>query len=131
MKSAFSLLLFQSNSLDGEAFFRFGVDRKDRTVCLHRTVIGLASHGKCGKITLDDDVGFHTDDAARCTAHTDIGDITRSLGKHLLIGGGDVGMRTEDRCKPSVKIPRERELLPRCLCVKIQNGKVVFSVFTA
>jgi hypothetical protein len=53
--------------------------------------------------------------------HADIGDISSALGQNPLIGGHDMGMRSETEARPAVEMVAHGDFLAGCLGVKIDD----------
>ena len=108
-------------AFDRKGFAGYGVDPDDDALKHRRGIGDLAFQGHLTDRAGDRKHGIRSDHALRRSAHPQIGDIGGSFGQDLLVGGLDVGVRSDDAADFSVQIKTERFFFRRVFRMKIHD----------
>ena len=68
-------------------------------------------------------MAVHADDAVMRTGHAHIGDEGGALRQHMLVRGGDVGVRAHNRCDAPVEIPAQGDFFAGGLGVHVDEDE--------
>jgi hypothetical protein len=82
---------------------------------------GFEFAGHAGEEAVEDEFGFDADDGVVWAGHADVGLVGGAVGKDALVGGGDVGMGSDDGGDASVEVPAEGYFFAGGFAVEVEE----------
>ena len=128
LKKGFPAILSKHNSLHTADFLRALVNVEDNALCADVACGDGEARGHHCAEAVNDGIGIGAEDAVDRTAHTEVGDITRTAGKNLLVGGGDVRVCAEKNLNTSIEIATESQLFAGRLGVNVEQSQIIAAV---
>jgi len=120
--------LSKHNSLHTTDLLRALVNVEDNALCANGARSDREARGHQGAEAVNDSIGIGAENAVRGTAHTEVGNVARAVGKNLLVGGGNVRVRAEQNLDPSVEITTESKLFAGGFGVNVEQGDIIATV---
>lgn len=107
--------------LDGVGSARGSIAADEDSADLRVSLGSFELSGHPGEEAVEDQLRFDADDGVVRAGHADVGNVGGSSGQHAGVGGGDVGVGSEDGGDAPVEIPAEGALLAGGLGVDVEQ----------